>query len=412
MMQDNNLVRVLAACETMGGATTICSDKTGTLTQNRMTVVAGLLGMTMEFKEDSGIQKAKERLLAKDEQSKLVRAGQTQLEPSEYLHLIQDGLALNSTAFQGTDDSGAPQFIGSKTEVGKYCIQTSFKDINLQNVLLEVDPDLIGLALLEWIGKMGLDNFQSLRNDAASLVVQVYPFSSERKSMTTVVKRFTMEGTPVVRIYTKGASEIVLKYCESVIEWSKDNETFHTVPMTDSSRSHINSIIAQFAGESLRTIVFGYRDLSEKEFESLVSAKALKSLRSNVPHELSSEDSSELEKYVQSHLVMLGLVGIEDPLREGVTEAVEKCQRAGVFVRMVTGDNVNTAKAIAKKCGIYMKGGIVMEGSRFRKLSEEDMDAILPRLQVLARSSPTDKQILVRRLKELGETVAVTGDGK
>jgi P-type Ca2+ transporter type 2C len=90
---------------------------------------------------------------------------------------------------------------------------------------------------------------------------------------------------------------------------------------------------------------------------------------------------------------------------------VERCQHAGVCVRMVTGDNKGTAEAIAKECGIYTEGGIVLEGPEFRKLSQPQMDRILPRLQVLARSSPEDKRILVTRLKELGDVVAVTGDG-
>ena len=110
-------------------------------------------------------------------------------------------------------------------------------------------------------------------------------------------------------------------------------------------------------------------------------------------------------------MVFLGVVGIQDPLRLGVKEAVKKCQDAGVFVRMVTGDNIRTAKAIAKECGICTEGGIVLEGPEFRKLSSAKMDEIIPRLQVLARSSPEDKRILVKKLRDLGETVAVTGDG-
>ena len=108
---------------------------------------------------------------------------------------------------------------------------------------------------------------------------------------------------------------------------------------------------------------------------------------------------------------MLGIFGIQDPLRPGVTEAVEQCQRAGVFVRRVTGDNIMTAKAIAQECGIYTPGGIAIEGPKFRQLSTRQMNQIIPRLQVVARSSPDDKKILVSRLKSLGETVAVTGDG-
>ena len=112
-----------------------------------------------------------------------------------------------------------------------------------------------------------------------------------------------------------------------------------------------------------------------------------------------------------SSLTFLGVVGIQDPVRPGVPEAVRKAQHAGVVVRMVTGDNAVTAQAIATECGIYNEGGLIMEGPAFRTLSDVDIAAMLPRLQVLARSSPEDKRILVQKLKAMGETVAVTGDG-
>ena len=110
-------------------------------------------------------------------------------------------------------------------------------------------------------------------------------------------------------------------------------------------------------------------------------------------------------------LTLIGITGIEDPLREGVREAVIKCHRAGVTVKMCTGDNVLTARSIATQCGIFTKGGIIMEGPVFRKLSQPEMVEIVPRLQVLARSSPEDKKILVETLKMIGEVVGVTGDG-
>jgi P-type Ca2+ transporter type 2C len=110
-------------------------------------------------------------------------------------------------------------------------------------------------------------------------------------------------------------------------------------------------------------------------------------------------------------MTLIGITGIEDPLRPGVTDAVAKCQRAGVSVKMVTGDNVLTARSIAAQCGIFTKGGIIMEGPVFRQLSLPDMIEIVPRLQVLARSSPEDKKILVETLKHIGEIVGVTGDG-
>ena len=108
---------------------------------------------------------------------------------------------------------------------------------------------------------------------------------------------------------------------------------------------------------------------------------------------------------------MIGITGIEDPLRDGVREAVAKCHQAGVTVKMCTGDNVLTARSIATQCGIFTKGGIIMEGPVFRRLNQQDRMEIVPRLQVLARSSPEDKKILVETLKKIGEIVSVTGDG-
>ncbi len=110
-------------------------------------------------------------------------------------------------------------------------------------------------------------------------------------------------------------------------------------------------------------------------------------------------------------MTLIGIVGIEDPLRDGVREAVAKCHKAGVTIKMCTGDNVLTARSIATQCGIFSPGGIIMEGPVFRRLDKSDMQDIVPRLQVLARSSPEDKKLLVETLKELGEVVGVTGDG-
>ena len=110
-------------------------------------------------------------------------------------------------------------------------------------------------------------------------------------------------------------------------------------------------------------------------------------------------------------MTLIGITGIEDPLRDGVREAVAKCHKAGVTVKMCTGDNVLTARSIALQCGIYTAGGIIMEGPFFRQLNDMEMLDVIPRLQVLARSSPEDKKILVEKLRSLGEIVGVTGDG-
>eukprot|EP00158_Paraphelidium_tribonemae_P007500 Partr_v1_DN28270_c3_g1_i4_m75374 putative ATPase, Ca transporting, plasma membrane len=382
MTKDNNLVRVLASCETMGGATTICSDKTGTLTQNKMTVVAGLIGHRLEFKESHGLDMLKEKL--KISNSNLVdpasspAAHAASMTPAEFLNVLADGIAMNSTAFEEADQTGKMVFVGNKTES----------------------------ALLEFIRHLGLQNFQQVRDDSIPLTLQVYPFSSERKSMSIVVKRLS-KGEPVYRVYTKGASEIILGFADSILEFD-GKESFVHRNMTEEYRNDVLAVIGSYADSALRTLSIGFREYTEQELQALIGDFHGADGKFKP---LENAQSQALEKDFSHHVTMLGIVGIEDPLRPGVSEAVAKCQKAGVFVRMVTGDNVRTAKAIATKCGIYMKGGIVMEGSRFRHLSDEDMDAIVPRLQVLARSSPTDKQILVRKLKEMQETVAVTGDG-
>merc|ERR1711907_172994 len=125
----------------------------------------------------------------------------------------------------------------------------------------------------------------------------------------------------------------------------------------------------------------------------------------------SASDLEDMSDAPDENLILIGVVGIKDPLREEVPGAVEQCKAAGITVRMVTGDNVLTAKHIARECGILTDRGQALEGPVFRKMSEDEQRTALATLQVLARSSPTDKLTLVRRLKEMGEVVAVTGDG-
>jgi P-type Ca2+ transporter type 2C len=197
------------------------------------------------------------------------------------------------------------------------------------------------------------------------------------------------------RMYVKGASEILLGNCTRIV--ADVTKPTKSVELTMDIRISLTNAINNYAAKSLRTIGVVYRD-----FRSWPPPGA-KTLEDD-PREAVFED-------ILDEMVFLAIVGIQDPLRPGVKEAVGQCQHAGVFVRMVTGDNMGTAKAVAEECGIYTQGGIVLEGPEFRKLSNTQMDRIIPQLQVLARSSPEDKRILVKRLKELGETVAVTGDG-
>ncbi|KAI9476101.1 MAG: PMCA-type calcium-translocating P-type ATPase [Benjaminiella poitrasii] len=363
MLKDNNLVRVLAACETMGNATTVCSDKTGTLTQNKMTVVAGTFGSSYRF--------LKNPPTTRTDLIEISKVSST--APKEALNIINQSIAVNTTAFEGEDEKGEPCFVGNKTET----------------------------ALLQFSRDIHAEHYDVLRSRWP--IEYVYPFSSERKAMATVIKvpHPTQPDQVMYRVHVKGASEIILGLCSSLLTLQKStNDDYHGAnarTLTADDRSRIERIIQSYATRSLRTIGIAYRD-----FEQWPPKGPAKNVDDDIPYDDLVDDKG---------LTFLGVVGIEDPLREGVPEAVQACQRAGVFVRMVTGDNVVTAKSIAKQCGIYTPGGIVMEGPTFRKLPLSEMDNILPRLQVLARSSPEDKRILVSRLRELGDIVAVTGDG-
>lgn len=345
MLRENNLVRVLRACETMGNATTICSDKTGTLTTNRMTVVAGTFGNVSFTQADS----------EKSADTSISQWATALSEPAK--QAIIQSVAINSTAFEG-EENGETTFIGSKTETA----------------LLQLAHDHLGMQALA-------------ETRANEQVIQMFPFDSKKKCMGACIKLKNGSG---YRMLVKGASEILLHYCSA----KSDIDDLSETRLSSEERKTIRTTIDQYASKSLRTIGLVYKD-----YASWPPAHA--------EVEEGHADFASLLK----DLTFFGLVGIQDPVRPGVPEAVAKAKHAGVVTRMVTGDNIITARAIATECGIYTEGGIVMEGPKFRKLSDKEFDEILPKLQVLARSSPEDKRILVTRLKALGETVAVTGDG-
>jgi Ca2+-transporting ATPase len=216
-------------------------------------------------------------------------------------------------------------------------------------------------------------------------IIQVIPFDSRRKYMASVIRQFGS-----YRMYVKGDPEILLGKCTQVVV--DTTKPLRVMNLTQGNCNSISSTIDKYAVKSLHTIGIAYRDF-----------------RCWPPPGV--ETTAGNFENVFKEMVFVGVVGIRDPVRPGVNEAVAQFQHAGVYVRMVAGDNVKTAVAVAQECGIYTQGGCVMEGPEFRRLSSTQMDQVIPQLQVLARSSPEDKIILVKRLKELGKTVAVTGDG-
>ncbi|KAJ8541191.1 hypothetical protein K7X08_002007 [Anisodus acutangulus] len=329
MMNDKALVRHLAACETMGSATTICSDKTGTLTTNHMTVVkaciCGKIVETESSKDSSNIC--------------------SEVSSSALRILIQS--IFNNTGGEIVkNEDGKIEILGTPTET----------------------------ALLEFGLLLG-GNFQEERQ--SSTLVKVEPFNSTKKRMGVVIE---LPGKGL-RAHCKGASEIMLASCDSVL-----NSSCEIVPLDEASINNLKDTIDLFANEALRTLCLAYKDISD---------------------DYPTDNPIPFEGYT-----CIGIVGIKDPVRPGVKESVVICRSAGINVRMVTGDNINTAKAIARECGILTDDGIAIEGPVFRMMSEAELHEVVPKLQVMARSSPMDKHTLVKHLRTtFQEVVAVTGDG-
>ncbi|KAL0079340.1 PMCA-type calcium-translocating P-type ATPase [Phycomyces blakesleeanus] len=337
MLKDNNLVRHLSACETMGNATAVCSDKTGTLTENKMTLVRASVGQHQFVKPSE------------------IPGWQLQANPM-VLGLAVEGISVNSTAVEGISLKGHLQIVGSTTE----------------------------RALLEFIRRLGYDYHQQR---ASSRLASVYPFNSTAKSMTSIIEinesNVKSPDQSYYRQYTKGATETIIKNCTHYIDAQGE------IQILDANTRLEHEIrLNEYAKKALRTLGLAYRDINKETYAGL------------------DPDNAPV-----TNLVLIGIVGIQDQLRPGVIESVQAFRRAGVFIRMITGDNLETAKAIGKECGILTPGGVAMTGPEFRALSSTEQLKVLPRLQILARSSPIDKTIVVSRLQALDEIVAMTGDG-
>ncbi|PWA40417.1 Calcium-transporting P-type ATPase, N-terminal autoinhibitory domain-containing protein [Artemisia annua] len=328
MMNDRALVRHLAACETMGSATNICSDKTGTLTTNHMTLVkAWICGETREVNGSTGASAFCSTI------------------PDSVVGMLVESIFNNTGGEVVKTEKNTTEILGTPTETA----------------LLE-----FGLMLKEKQAEL-----------QASKLVKVEPFNSEKKRMAVVLE--LPEGC--FRAHCKGASEIILGACDKVL-----NASGEVVPLDEKLNNQLKDTIEVLANEALRTLCLCYKEMGTEFHE---------------------KDPIPFEGYT-----LIGIVGIKDPVRPGVRESVAICRSAGITVRMVTGDNIHTAKAIARECGILTDDGIAIEGPDFREKTEEELFKIIPKIQVMARSSPMDKHTLVKHLRTtFQEVVAVTGDG-
>lgn len=364
MHDDNNQVRRLRACETMGNATQICSDKTGTLTQNLMSVVQAYIG--------------NQYINVKNPGEHLEKIDITGVDGAVVQALIES-VSINSSSSkiiitQDKDHKSIPARWWWENDKGNKT-DNALLDFVDRIALAENDAsEMKSLPHQRQRAKFTLDNFT------------MFPFTSDRKRMSAIVRQ---DDGKLVQ-YVKGGADQVLPLC--AYEQLADGSI---VAMSDERRAAIEGQIKDFASQANRNIGVAFAHV---------------------------EGSQIPEEEPEAPLTWLAMIGIQDPLRNEVKEAVRKCQHAGVVVRMCTGDNIDTAIAISKQCNIFSKsrGDLAMTGKEFRHLvyssfgDEEKMKrfyTVLDKMTVMARSQPLDKQLLVLMLMCKGEVVAVTGDG-
>ncbi len=308
MFKAKFLVRKLHACETMGSTTVICTDKTGTLTENRMRVRETFFP-ALEADKD----------------------------------LIDEGIAVNTTASLGEATEGGREVIGNPTEG----------------------------ALLLWLDGEGRD-YKALRESVVK--VEELPFSTERKFMATLVESAARSGARTLHV--KGAPEVVLKLCDATL--------------SDGEREELRARLVGWQSRALRTLALACRDVPKGE--AAISGDAL----------------------APAAFKLLGIVAIADPVRADVPQAFGECQRAGIAVKIVTGDTSATACEIARQIGLWTDTDgdeAMITGAAFAELSDDELDRRVKAIKVISRARPLDKKRLVESLQRLGEVVAVTGDG-
>lgn len=378
MKQENNLVRKLDASETMGGADQICTDKTGTLTQNVMTV-RGLWTLDRVYQNENVDQLSLDTLPNKD--------------------LLAQGVLFNCSA-RVELVAGRYEPMGNCTEQGLIRFLQK-KNIQAHEVLDQKQKETL--------------------NGGERIVAQI-PFNSKRKKATCALVLPGDEQT--VRIFVKGAPEFMLSLCTDYFDVNGNVTNLHQGKKDDIMREVIKE---QFARQAFRTLLIAYKDLTMTEFENLRAQNN------------QFKDEKDREVLENLGLTVIGIYGLQDPLRPEIVRSVKQCHGAGITIRMVTGDNLDTAKAIAINAGILTeeeasdinKPYAFMEGQVFRQkigglkqipndkgdVEREEVvnlqmfKDIASQLKVLARSTPEDKYMLVTGLKQIGKVVAVTGDG-
>lgn len=323
LVKRNAIIRTLPSVETLGSATVICSDKTGTLTQNKMTVVEAYVN----HKHDQ-INRTSPATVLNDEEQRLLAISVLCADAKIKMH-----------------DNGKPEFLGDPTETA-----------------------LLDFGLLYGVNK---DSIEKEYPRVAEI-----PFDSERKRMTTV-NRVT---DSLTRANVKGGLEEVLSVCNRII--IKGN----VMNITDQDKALVREANEAMAGSALRVLAMAYKDLPE------------------APRHVEIGD-------LENDLIFIGMLGMIDPARPEVLDAVAKCGTAGIRPVMITGDHKSTALAIAREIGIYHDGDLAITGAELEKLGEDEFVENVGRYAVYARVAPEHKVRIVKAWQKHDEVVAMTGDG-
>jgi Ca2+-transporting ATPase len=359
MVKRNALVRKLPSVETLGSVTVICTDKTGTLTRNEMTVREIVTGGQRYQVTGAGYTPHGQFLKWE---------GEAPAEP----HLGDDAKPNGSAGASPSHNSP----VNPRDEVDLIQVLTTAAWCNNATVSpreeggdsWQVIGDPTEGALVVAALKAGIE-----ASDRAQQVLHEIPFDSERKAMSVVVRGSA--GTPVM--HTKGAPEVILAKCTT------EQRSGHAEPLTEARRELIMQWSSEMASRALRVLALAYRDHAEMPGT----------------------------EYDESHLIFAGLVGMIDPPREEAREAVQKCRAAGIHPVMITGDHPETALAIARELHIATEDGRVVTGQELNDLSDADLAAQVDQISVYARVSAEHKLRVVRAWKARGQIVAMTGDG-
>ncbi|WP_195572952.1 calcium-translocating P-type ATPase, SERCA-type [Paenibacillus sp. 1001270B_150601_E10] len=352
MIKRKAIVRKLPSVETLGCASVICSDKTGTLTQNKMTVTHLWLG-------EQGLHVSGEGYEPEGEITDRGRAVDMKQNQSLRRLLQISALCNNALLLENDDETEAD---------GK----SSKKKASDKRLSWDIKGDSTEGALLVLSAKMGItpSSLSTLYKRESEL-----PFDSDRKRMSVIVSH---QGGRM--IMTKGAPDVLLERCAYVL-WEG-----HVVPLTATLKQKVKAANEHMAKQALRVLGFAYKDLKEK-------------------------DNLTDEQALETQLIFVGLTGMIDPPRREVRDAIHQCRRAGIKTVMITGDHQLTAEAIASQLGILPRDGMSVSGAKLSQLSDDELDKIVDQVYVYARVSPEHKLRIVKSLQRKGHVVAMTGDG-